>query len=82
MIKKHISILAALLSISSGVFSAETAKNEMNILFIGNSFTFRNSLPVQVKKMLEAGQPGLKVNVQKVVYGGQDLFKHDKFYFS
>lgn len=82
MIKRHISILAMFTLIVSGVFAENNGKKELNILFIGNSFTFRNSLPVQVKKMLEAGQPGLKVNAQKVVYGGQDLFKHDKFYFS
>jgi hypothetical protein len=60
--------------------SAES--KEINILFIGNSFTYRHDLPGLVKTVFEEGHPDLKVNVAKIVYGGQDLFRHYEFYFS
>jgi hypothetical protein len=55
---------------------------EINMLFMGNSFTFRHDLPELVKKVFEEGQPGLTVNVEKIVYGGQDMFRHHDLYFS
>lgn len=55
---------------------------EINILFMGNSFTFRHDLPELVKQVFEEGQPGLTVNVERIVYGGQDLFRHHDLYFS
>lgn len=55
---------------------------EINILFIGNSFTFRHDLPELVKTVFEEGQPDLTVNVDIVGYGGQDLFRHHDLYFS
>ncbi len=58
------------------------AKKEMNILFLGNSFTFRNNLPMLVKQVFEEGNPGLKVHVEKVTYGGQDMYRHSEWYFS
>lgn len=55
---------------------------EINMLFMGNSFTFRHDLPELVKKVFEEGQPGLTVNVERIVYGGQDMFRHHNLYFS
>jgi hypothetical protein len=55
---------------------------EINMLFMGNSFTFRHDLPKLVKEIFEEGQPSLIVNVEKVVYGGQDMFRHHDLYFS
>lgn len=55
---------------------------DVNILFIGNSFTFRHNLPELVKQVFEEGQPDLTVNVERVVYGGQDMFRHSTYYFS
>ncbi len=55
---------------------------EINILFMGNSFTFRHDLPELVKQVFEEGQPDLTVNVEQIVYGGQDLFRHHDLYFS
>ena len=55
---------------------------EINILFMGNSFTFRHDLPKLVKQVFEEGQADLTVNVEKIVYGGQDLFRHHDLYFS
>lgn len=55
---------------------------EINILFMGNSFTFRHDLPELVKEVFEEGEPDLTVNVDRIVYGGQDLFRHHDLYFS
>jgi hypothetical protein len=55
---------------------------EINILFMGNSFTFRHDLPRLVKQIFEEGQPGLTVNVEQITYGGQDLFRHHDLYHS
>jgi len=55
---------------------------EINILFIGNSFTFRHDLPELVKTVVEEGQPDLTVNVDVVGYGGQDLFRHYEYYYT
>ncbi|RMD75122.1 MAG: hypothetical protein D6820_15320, partial [Lentisphaerae bacterium] len=58
------------------------AGEEINMLFIGNSFTARHHLPLLVKKVIEEGNPGLTVHVQPLTYGGQDLFKYWTYYFS
>lgn len=63
-------------------FIGSMGAKEINILFVGNSFTFRHNLPELVKTVFEEGQPDLRVNVDKVVYGGQDLFRHHDLYFS
>ena len=55
---------------------------EINMLFMGNSFTFRHDLPQLVRQVLEEGQPDLTVNVERIVYGGQDMFRHHDLYFS
>ena len=55
---------------------------EINMLFMGNSFTFRHDLPELVKQVFEEGQAALTVNVERIVYGGQDLFRHHDLYFS
>ncbi len=55
---------------------------EINVLFMGNSFTYRHDLPSLVKQVFEEGQADLTVNVERIVYGGQDLFRHHDLYFS
>lgn len=55
---------------------------EINMLFIGNSFTARHDIPKLVKEVFEEGQPDLTVNVEKVIYGGQDQFRHHDLYHS
>lgn len=57
-------------------------KEQMNILFIGNSFTAWNDLPDLVKAVFEEGRPGLTVNTRKVIYGGQNLFTHWTYFQS
>lgn len=59
-----------------------TQSQEINILFLGNSFTYRHDLSKLVKQVFEEGQPNLKVNVEQIIYGGQDLFRHHDLYFS
>jgi hypothetical protein len=54
----------------------ETVPESLNVLFIGNSFTFRHDLPNLIKTMVETGYPGLEFNVSRVVYGGRILKDH------
>ena len=63
-------------------FLGSVKADEINVLFMGNSFTFRHDLPKLVKQVFEEGQPDLTVNVEQIVYGGQDLFRHHDLYFS
>lgn len=77
MKKKACSISMLLLAL----FGTAGAK-EINILFMGNSFTFRHDLPQLVKTVFEEGHPDLTVHVEIIGYGGQDLFRHHDLYFS
>lgn len=49
---------------------------ELNVLFIGNSYTARHNLAEVVKQMAEAGNPGLTFNTTSVIYGGRTLKDH------
>lgn len=49
---------------------------ELNVLFIGNSFTARHELSRVVKTLAEEGQPGLNFKVTTVIYGGRTLENH------
>ena len=77
--KKKACILSILLLAT--LFGTAGAK-EINVLFMGNSFTFRHDLPELVKIIFEEGQTNLTVNVEQIVYGGQDLFRHYNLFFS
>lgn len=79
-IKAYILILVTSLAINYCATAQE--QDEMNILFIGNSFTARHDLSQLVKKVFEEGNPDLKVNVDQMIYGGQSLFQHTKYYYS
>ena len=57
-------------------------QDEINVLFIGNSFTARHDLSKLVKKVFEQGKPVLNVNVENIGYGGQSLFQHTEYYYS
>ncbi|MBL9211652.1 MAG: hypothetical protein JNL92_14365 [Opitutaceae bacterium] len=48
----------------------------LTVLFIGNSFTGRHTLSAVVKAMAEAGNPGLKLEVTTLLYGGRTLKDH------
>lgn len=71
----------AIVMLFAALFGTAGAK-EINILFMGNSFTFRHNLPELVKTVFEEGHPDLTVNVELIGYGGQDLFRHHDLYFS
>ncbi|MDF1826438.1 MAG: hypothetical protein P1U68_17470 [Verrucomicrobiales bacterium] len=55
---------------------------DINILFLGNSYTNRHDIPDLVEAVLEEGDPETDVHVSRVIYGGQNMFKHSTYYFS
>ena len=63
------------------VFAKEPAK-KLNMLFLGNSYTARHDIAGLVERILEEGDPTTDVHVQRVIYGGQNMFKHSTYYFS
>jgi len=77
-IMKHVCLLFAF----ELVLLSHAEGKEINMLFMGNSFTFRHNLPELVKTVIEEGRPELKVRVEMITYGGQDLFRHHDLYFS
>ena len=80
MLKKVLKSLPQLLVLLVMLQTAQA--RQINMLFMGNSFTFRHDLPELVKTVFEQGQPDLTVNVEKIVYGGQGMFQHHDLYFS
>lgn len=58
------------------VMGAPAESKELNVLFIGNSFTARHSLAQVVKSLAEEGQPGLTFTAKTVIYGGRTLANH------
>jgi hypothetical protein len=67
-------VILALTVASPATFAAE--KTNLNVLFIGNSYTARHNLATVVKSMAEAGNPGLTFNTTQVIYGGRTLADH------
>ena len=78
-IRHKVALVCALL-LSGSVFAEQ--QKQINILFVGNSFTFRHNLNLLVEDLFEEGQPGLNVHTERLVYGGQDMYHHATFYFS
>lgn len=72
-------ITIVLLAVTSAIPSSA---EELNILFLGNSFTARHDIAGLVEQILEEGDPTTDVQVQRVIYGGQNMFKHSTYYFS
>ena len=52
------------------------AKETLDVLFIGNSYTARHDLAEVVEAMAEAGHPDLDLRVETVIYGGRRLVDH------
>ena len=81
---KH--FLVVILFLVSGHSVAGESKpaqdQQINILFIGNSFTAWNNLPQLVKQVFEEGQPGLSIHTQQVIGGGQSMFTHWNYFKS
>ncbi len=76
-----IHLLLALLALPV-ITPAEETKQEISILFLGNSYTNRHDIPDLVEAILEEGDPTTEVTVERVIYGGQNMFKHSTYYFS
>ncbi|MEM6279424.1 MAG: hypothetical protein AAF733_08105 [Verrucomicrobiota bacterium] len=64
------------------LFTGFVSGEDTNILFLGNSYTNRHDLPDLVEAILEEGDPETNINVSRVIYGGQNMFKHSTYYFS
>lgn len=75
-------ILTAFLLICVLAASALPAAEDIDILFLGNSFTQRHDVPDLVEAILEDGDPETNINTSRVIYGGQNMFKHSTYYFS
>ncbi len=75
-------IVSALLFGLVSVASILPAAEDINILFLGNSYTARHDMPDLVEAILEEGDPETNINVSRVIYGGQNMFKHSTYYFS
>ena len=54
----------------------QSKAEQLNVLFIGNSYTARHNLADVVKEMAEAGNPGLNFKTTSVIYGGRTLRDH------
>ncbi|HAY78503.1 MAG TPA: hypothetical protein DCY79_01710 [Planctomycetaceae bacterium] len=72
-------IAITFLAVASAVPSSA---DELKILFLGNSFTARHDIAGLVEQILEEGDRTTDVQVQRVIYGGQNMFKHSTYYFS
>jgi hypothetical protein len=70
-------ITALALTIGFAPAAAPAAEGKvMKVLFFGNSYTFRNDLADVVKRLAEAGNPGLSFEPTQVTYGGRILEQH------
>ncbi len=58
------------------VADAEQKTEQLNVLFVGNSYTARHNLSQVVKAMAEEGNPGLAFRPTTVIYGGRKLADH------
>ncbi len=55
---------------------------EVNVLFLGNSYTNRHDQPDLVERVMEEGHLDADYRMSRVIYGGQNMFKHSTYYFS
>lgn len=74
-------ISIAMLSLADSNLRAQEQET-INMLFIGNSFTFRHDLNLLVEEIVHEGKPNLNIYTERSVYGGQSLFQHTEYYFS
>ncbi|WP_255462885.1 DUF4886 domain-containing protein [Flavobacterium sp. GP15] len=71
--KKIVLILITLISISCKSQSKNTLK-EINVLFIGNSFTYFHEMPQTVQKMINETNPNIKID--QITFPGMSLSGH------
>lgn len=55
---------------------SDNKKEQLDVLFIGNSYTARHNLAELVTKMAVAGNPNLTMKASTVIYGGRTLADH------
>ncbi|MDF1812361.1 MAG: hypothetical protein P1V20_09105 [Verrucomicrobiales bacterium] len=79
---KFRSIITGVFLLSVVTSGTRVEAKDISILFLGNSFTNRHDIPDLVEKILEEGDPETDVHVSRVIYGGQNMFKHSTYYFS
>ena len=80
--KLHSMILRIAIALFAVASTVPSSAKELNILFLGNSFTARHDIAGLVEQILEEGDPTTDVQVQRVIYGGQNMFKHSTYYLS
>lgn len=78
MFNKRHPVLPAL-ALATACCAATAAAKDLNVLFIGNSYTARHNLARVVEAMAEAGNPGLDFKPTQVIYGGRTLRDHWRF---
>ena len=78
---RRILILRSLILVVAMCPSVVAAK-DVHMLFIGNSYTNRHNQPDLVERVLEEGDPSTDYKMSRVIYGGQNMFKHSTYYFS
>lgn len=54
----------------------ELAGKTLNILFIGNSYTYANNLDIALKNLALSAKPQIKLNTKRFVKGGATLERH------
>ena len=74
--KLRLLLLATLLFGVSQSSSAQSEEQVDHVLFVGNSYTYVNSLPQLFKAMSEHAMPGRRVEVKFIGGGGATLEKH------
>lgn len=68
-------------AVSAGGVVGLAAKG-VDVLFLGNSYTNRHNQPDLVERVMEEGDPATDYRMSRVIYGGQNMFKHSTYYFS
>lgn len=79
----RIKTLITLSALSAAAMSGATAEEDagtVSMLFIGNSFTQQHNIPDQVRDLLALGNPGMKVDTLRVIYGGSIAAEHWNHY--
>ena len=70
-------VLFVMINLLVAKLVAKTKENNlMKIMFIGNSYTFNNDLPQQIKKMSLEGNGRLSVEIKALTPGGAKLADH------
>jgi hypothetical protein len=50
--------------------------DHFRVLFVGNSYTTRNDMPMMLKQLATASDPGVRLEIEVVAFGGASLAAH------